>query len=401
MPWKRVILIVLDSVGIGEAPDAHLYGDEGSDTLGNIAKQVQDFCLPNMNRLGLHMLNPAYRASCQELPDSNALIGAYGVLHEKSAGKDTTTGHWEMTGVVLPEPFPVYPAGFPDTIMRQFSADTGVGYLGNYPASGTEIIEIFGEEHMKTGKLIVYTSADSVFQIAAHEDIVPLETLYSYCLAARKILTGQHAVSRVIARPFLGTPGAFYRTSNRRDFSLNPPESTILDRIVQSGRTVIGVGKIADIFNGQGISKTVKSKGNADGVALTIEQMRSASEGLVFTNLIDFDMLFGHRNNPQGYAKALKDFDSDLPNILNAMLNDDLLMITADHGCDPTNDSTDHTREKVPLLVYGKNIQAGVDLGRRCTFADVAETIADIFSLEKPKWGTSFLKYLTTDEEDA
>ena len=394
MHWRRIILIVLDSVGIGAAPDAHLYGDEGSDTLGNIAKHVADFCLPAMNDLGLHMLNESYRNSCSSLPDRENLKGSYGILKEKSVGKDTTTGHWELSGIVLSQPFPVYPDGFPDSIMQAFSRAIGRGTIGNYAASGTEIIEILGKEHMDTGKLIVYTSADSVFQIAAHEEVVPLETLYEYSRIARQLLVGEHAVSRVIARPFLGSPGSFYRTPNRRDFSLNPPGDTILDHFERAGHSVLGIGKISDIFNGKGVTESIKTKGNAEGIAKTVEAIRNRSNGLIFTNLIDFDMLYGHRNNPEGYAQALWEFAENLPIIMDAMADDDILMVTADHGCDPTNTSTDHTREFVPLLVYGKRVTAGIDLGVRQSFADVAATIAEIFSLEPPKWGSSFLDRL-------
>jgi phosphopentomutase len=394
MQWRRVILIVLDSVGIGAAPDAHLYGDEGSDTLGNIAKHVSDFCLPAMNALGLHMLNESYRASCSCLPSRDNLIGSFGILNEKSVGKDTTTGHWELSGIVLSEPFPVYPNGFPKSIMKAFSHAIGRGAIGNIAASGTEIIETLGKEHMDTGKLIVYTSADSVFQIAAHEEVVPLETLYEYCQVARKLLVGEHAVSRVIARPFLGSPGSFYRTTNRKDFSLTPPADTVLDHLAGAGHSVIGIGKIADIFNGKGVTESVKTKGNAEGISKTVELIQKCSSGLIFTNLIDFDMLYGHRNNPEGYAQAMEEFDINLPIIMDAMADDDILMITADHGCDPTNTSTDHTREYVPLLVYGKRVKAGVNLGIRQSFADVAATIAENFSLEPPQWGSSFMDRL-------
>ncbi len=391
---ERVIVIVLDSVGIGDAPDASMYGDEGSDTLGHIATYSEKFCLPTMNLLGLHKLNQSYKNHCNQLPDDRDLRGSFGRLTEQSKGKDTTTGHWELTGVVLDAPFPVYPNGFPPRIIDAFSKETHRGVLGNIAASGTEIIQDLGAIHMETGKLIVYTSADSVFQIAAHEEIVPLDSLYEYCLIARKILTDEHSVSRVIARPFRGSPGSFYRTENRRDFSLKPIRKTVLDLAEEAGMNVVGIGKISDIFAGRGITTSLKTKGNLDGIRTTIDSILKRQEGIIFTNLVDFDMLYGHRNNTQGYADALLEFDGYLQGIMTAMKSGDLLMITADHGCDPTNESTDHTRERVPLLLYGNKIRQGVNLGTRDTFADVVATIAEIFSLDYTGPGKSFLSQI-------
>jgi len=377
-------LIVMDSVGIGALPDADRYGDAGSNTLVNISRAVNGLHLPHLGRLGLGNIE-----RIQGVPAAERPAGAYGRMAERSAGKDTTTGHWEMSGIVLERPFPTYPHGFPPEIIEPFQERIGRSVLGNRVASGTVIIEELGAEHMRTGNPIVYTSADSVFQIAAHEEIIPLEELYAMCRTARSLLTGEHAVGRVIARPFEGRPGSFRRTTNRRDFSLTPPGPTILDLLREKGLSVMAVGKIEDIFAGRGISSSLHTRGNMDGVDATLRFMRGNERGLIFTNLVDFDMLYGHRNNPRGYADALEAFDQRLPEILNAMRPDEVLMITADHGCDPTTSSTDHSREYVPLLVCGRPVRAGVNLGTRHGFTDIAATLAEFFGLEFPV-GKSF-----------
>jgi phosphopentomutase len=382
---NRVILIVLDSVGIGELPDAGAYGDAGSNTLANTAEAVGGLKLPNLGRLGLGNIT-----AIKGVPPENNPAAAYGKMAELSPGKDTTTGHWEMSGIILDKPFPVYPHGFPPEIIKAFEEKIGRKTLANRAASGTAIIEELGEEHMKTGYPIVYTSADSVFQIAAHEEIIPLEELYGMCRAAREMLSGEHAVGRVIARPFVGSPGKFIRTANRHDFSLQPSFETILSLLHGSGCRVSAVGKIEDIFAGQGITEAVHTSGNPDGMEKTLELMRRGGGGLIFTNLVDFDMIYGHRNNPLGYAGALEEFDRKLPEFLEVMRDDDMLIITADHGCDPTTSSTDHSREYVPLLVYGSRLRGGVNLGIRETFSDVAATIAEIFGV-KMNNGKSFL----------
>ncbi|GAV22338.1 phosphopentomutase [Carboxydothermus pertinax] len=375
---KRAVLIVLDSVGIGELPDAELYGDKGSNTLANTAQKVGGFNLPNLEKLGLGKIHPILG-----LKDNIKALGAYGKMGEKSPGKDTTTGHWEITGVILDKPFPVYPQGFPLDLIKRFEEAIGRKTLGNKPASGTAIIEELGEEHMRTGYPIVYTSADSVFQIAAHEEIIPLDELYKMCKIARGLLTGEHAVGRVIARPFIGTPGNFKRTANRHDYSLEPTGKTVLDKLVERGYEVFGVGKIYDIFAGRGLTWHESTKNNEDGILKTIDVLNKDFTGLLFTNLVDFDMVYGHRNNAEGYYEALKQFDSYLAEIIERLREEDLLIITADHGCDPTTPSTDHSREYVPLLVYGKRIKEDVNLGIRQTFADIAATLEEIFGLER------------------
>ncbi|MBE3587986.1 MAG: phosphopentomutase [Thermoanaerobacteraceae bacterium] len=381
---SRVTLIVLDSVGVGALPDAARYGDEGSNTLAHIARDVGGLHLPHLGALGLGNI-----LAIEGVPPAGKPGAAYGRMAEASAGKDTTTGHWEIAGLLLERPFPVYPRGFPPEIIRPFEERTGRPVLGNKPASGTAIIEELGAEHMRTGRPIVYTSADSVFQIAAHEEVIPLEELYRMCRIARELLTGEHAVGRVIARPFVGRPGGFKRTANRRDFSLPPPAPTVLDLLQEKGLAVLAVGKIEDIFAGRGITEALHTENNMDGVDKTLTFLRRDDRGLIFTNLVDFDMLYGHRNNPRGYAGALEDFDRRLPEILAALRDDEVLIITADHGCDPTTGSTDHSREYVPLLVYGRKVQAGVDLGTRRTFSDVAATVAELFGLSYPR-GKSF-----------
>lgn len=350
---KRVFLIVLDSVGIGAMPDAAAFGDEGSNTL-KAAAQDSHFDMPNMCKLGLFHIDGVKIGKKEQQPE-----GAYARMTESSQGKDTTIGHWEIAGVVSKKPLPVYPHGFPESIIREFSAKTGRGILCNKPYSGTEVIKDYGEEHMRTGDLIVYTSADSVFQVAAHEDIVPVEQLYKYCETARKMLTGEHGVGRVIARPFEGRPGGFVRTARRHDFSLEPPQITMLDQLKEAGFEVLGVGKIFDIFAGKGITDFVRTSGNPDGIDKTLAYMERDFEGLCFVNLVDYDMLYGHRNDVEGYAKALTYFDKRLPEILGRLKKDDILMITADHGCDPSTPSTDHSREYTPLILYGSHIPAG------------------------------------------
>lgn len=373
---KRVIIIVLDSAGIGELPDAAEYGDVGSNTLGNIAASVNGFALPNLEKLGLGNIEGTVGFKAAEEP-----MGCFGKMAERSAGKDTTTGHWELAGITLIKPFPVYPEGFPEDIVRQFENAIGTKTLGNYPASGTVIINELGHQHVKTGYPIIYTSADSVFQIAAHEDIIPIERLYEICRTAREILKGEHAVGRVIARPFIGTEGNYTRTANRRDFSLEPPDKTLLDHVKEAGLEVKAIGKIDDIFAGRGITDSVHIQGNMDGVDKAIGFIRKEFSGLIFANLVDFDMQFGHRNDTEGYARALKEFDGRVPEIIDAMKDQDILFITADHGCDPTTKSTDHSREYVPLLVYGKGIRRGVNLGIRKTFSDLAQTAAEILGV--------------------
>lgn len=368
---RRVMLIVLDGVGIGALPDAHLFGDEGSNTLGNVARRVQ-LQLPCLGSLGLGNIAPLEGIAPAAHP-----LAAYGKMAERSPGKDTTTGHWEMAGIILDKPFPVYPNGFPPEVIEEFEKRTGRQVLGNKPASGTVIIEELGAEHMATGKPIVYTSADSVFQIAAHEEVIPLEELYRMCRVAREILQGEHAVGRVIARPFIGEPGNFQRTANRHDYSLVPPSPTMLELVQARGLEVVGVGKISDIYAGRGVTRSLPTKSNMEGVDRTLEAWRGLEGGLVFTNLVDYDMKYGHRNNVEGFAAALAEFDRRLPELLEVLTEDDLLILTADHGNDPTTPSTDHSREYVPLLIYGKKVRAGVNLGTRSTFADVGATVAD------------------------
>lgn len=392
---KNITLIVLDSVGIGALPDANLYGDEGSHTLDNIAKAVGQIRLPNLSKLGL-----GYIEGVNEISKTADPIGAYGRSLEKSAGKDTTTGHWEISGIILDNPFPTYHNGFPKEIIEKFEDLIGRKVIGNKPASGTAIIEELGEEHMETGFPIVYTSADSVFQIAAHEDIIPLDQLYDMCKKARNMLVNEHGVGRVIARPFNGIPGEFSRTANRRDFSLKPIYDTMLDNIKNSGLEVMAVGKIEDIFGGQGITRSAHTKTNIDGVDKTIEFIKEHKRGLIFTNLVDFDMKYGHRNDPQGYAKALEEFDSRLPDIINELNNDEILIITADHGCDPTTASTDHSREYIPILIYGDLIKKGINIGTRTSFSDIAATVVELLGVNEVRNGTSFASLVLKDRED-
>jgi len=388
--FKRITVIVLDGVGIGAAPDAAKYGDEGSNSIANVAKVLGGIDLPNLGNLGLGNITPIQGVAPTDHPR-----GAYGKMQPLSAGKDTIQGHWEMMGIYLPNPSPTYPNGFPEDVMDAFETEIGRGTLANRPASGTEIIKELGEEHLRTGKPIIYTSADSVFQIAAHEDIIPIEELYEMCKFARRLLKGDHAVGRVIARPFIGTKEEnFTRTDNRRDFSRTPEADTVLDKLYAAGFDVWSVGKIDDIFVQRGITRKNHSLGNKASTETTIKLLEEPFHGLLFVNLIEFDMIFGHRNDPKGYYGALKAFDEVVPEIQQRLSPDDLVIVSADHGVDPTTESTDHSREFVPLLVFGPNV-ASVDLGIRKTFADVAATITENFKLEPPLIGTSFLDQIT------
>ncbi len=389
---SRIISIILDSCGIGELPDAKEYGDEGSNTLVNTARAVGGLRLPNLERLGLGKID-----SIEGVRSDLRAGGNYGKMAELSIGKDSTAGHWEMMGVVLKKPFPVYPHGFPREIMAEFEKRIKRKTLGNYPASGTEIISKLGEEHLKTGCPIVYTSGDSVFQIAAHKDIISLEELYRMCETARELLKGEHAVARVIARPFIGKPGSFVRTAERKDYSVQPLGETILDQMISKGYSTIGIGKIEDLFGGRGISQAVHTESNRDGIQKTVEALQSVKSGLIFTTLVDFDTLWGHRNDPVGFARGLEEFDSLLPFILDSLKAEDMLILTADHGCDPTTPSTDHSREYVPLLLYGTHLKKDINLGTRETFADIGQTIAESFGLKGTGEGTSFLKEVRDD----
>ena len=381
---KRAILIVLDSVGVGELPDAFEYGDEGSNTLKNIYKHAKNFSLPNLEKLGILNID-----GFEDLKILDSFKGSVAKCIEQSKGKDTTTGHWEISGLVLDKPFPTYKNGFPSSIIQKFEQKTGRKVIGNYAASGTEIIKELGKEHVETGNLIIYTSADSVFQVAAHEEIIPLEELYNICRIARDMLQGEHGVGRVIARPFIGEEGNFVRTGNRKDFSLEPYKDTLLDYVKNSGREVYAIGKIEDIFVNKGLTKSNHTKNNEEGIHATIDAIKEDSEGLIFTNLVDFDMNYGHRNNVQGYADALMHFDKNLPEILYNLKETDVLIITADHGCDPTTESTDHSREYIPLIYYGKNIKDNNNLGILNTFASIGKTILDIFNIENDIEGIS------------
>jgi len=386
--FSRIIWIVLDSVGVGEMPDAAAYGDAGSDTLGNIVRK-RGLKVPNLCALGLGNLKPMEGLEKAEHP-----AGSYGKCTLASPGKDTTTGHWEMAGIHLAKPFPLFWKGFPPPVMEEFERRVGRGTLGNKAASGTEIIEELGEEHMRTGSVIVYTSADSVFQIAAHEDVVPVWELYRMCEIARDILRGPYEVGRVIARPFTGEPGHFVRTANRHDYAVPPPKGMLLDKLQEAKTEVYSVGKIFDVFLGRGIEEHVKTKTNADGMQKTLEAMEDFERGLVFVNLVDFDSQYGHRNDVEGYGRALEEFDAWLPSLEGALRPDDLVILTADHGCDPTTPSTDHSREYTPLIAFGPHAKAGVDLGTRATLSDMGQTIAENFGTRIEK-GTSFLGQIT------
>jgi phosphopentomutase len=385
---KRAAIIVLDGVGVGDAPDAAAYGDAGSDTLGNTANAVGGLDLPNLAACGLGNI-----AIIDGVPPTNGSLGAWGSMTPASAGKDSTTGHWEIAGVQIKRPFPTYPDGFPPEVLSHFSEVTGRGILGNRVASGTEIIDSLGAEHMRTGDWIVYTSADSVFQIAAHEDIVRLEELYRASENARKILVAPHDVSRVIARPFAGVPGYFERTPNRRDFSLDPPEETLLDALSAAGISRAGVGKVDDLFAGRSISSQHMSS-NAEGIDAILAWLKGDNSGLLFANLVDFDQLYGHRNDAQGFYQALREFDHALPSLISPLKEDDLLFITADHGNDPTTPSTDHSRERVPLLAIGPAVRPG-DLGVRPTFSDLGATVGEWLGVSYRGAGSSFLSELS------
>lgn len=389
MDIKRVFLIVLDSFGIGEQEDSYLYKDEGSNTLKSCFLQ-KSFSADNMKKMGLFNIDGVDYVSGIENPTA-----AYGRFKEKSKGKDTTTGHWEIAGIISDTPLPTYPDGFPDEVINEFEKRTDRGVLCNKPYSGTQVIEDYGKEHIETGKLIVYTSADSVFQIAAHEDVVPLSELYSCCEIAREILKGKHGVGRVIARPFAGE-FPFKRTSGRHDYSLVPPETTLIDALSKKGLDVIPIGKIYDIFAGKNLKKSNPTKSNADGMQKTLEFSKEDFTGLCFTNLVDFDMMYGHRNDAEGYAKAISEFDLWLGDFISELKENDVLMITADHGCDPLTESTDHSREHIPLLVYGKRIKS-VNLGTRSTFADIGKTVADLLGVDADIKGESFKNLIIKD----
>ncbi len=382
---RRIFLIILDSFGIGEAPDADKFGDVGSNTLGSVFTS-KHLDIPNMTKLGLFNIDGVM------VGDKNQkLTGSYARMTEQSLGKDTTIGHWEIAGLVSKTALPTFPNGFPKELLDELSVRTKRGALCNKPYSGTDVIYDYGREHEITGDLIVYTSADSVLQIAAHEDIVPIEQLYEYCEIAREICKDEWGVGRIIARPFVGEFPSYERTSRRRDFSLQPPRPTMLDGLKENNYEVIGIGKINDIFAGKGITSTIKTTNNAEGIEKTVEYLSKDFEGICFVNLVDFDMLYGHRNDVDGYAKALTYFDNHLPRIIDGLEDEDILMITADHGCDPMSESTDHSREYTPLLVYGKDIKEGVNIGTRSTFADIGSSILDYFKLENNLDGKSFL----------
>lgn len=387
MKIKRVFLIVLDSFGIGNAPDAEEFGDLGSNTLATISRS-EKFDTPNLRKLGLFQIDGVVDPGCGE---GGEITGAYGRLTERSRGKDTTTGHWEIAGIISKEPMPVYPHGFPQEILQELEKKTGRGILCNQPYSGTEVIRDYGGEHMETGKLIVYTSADSVLQIAAHEEVVPLAELYQDCKIAREIMKGEHCVGRVIARPFTGEEGNFVRTPHRHDYSLQPPSETIMDVLCEHGYDTIGVGKIYDIFAGRNIGRTVSIVDNVDGMNKTLEFQKQDFRGLCFVNLVDFDMEYGHRNDVDGYAAAASVFDKQLGSFMERMKEGDVLIITADHGCDPGYPGTDHTRECTPVLVYGTGISPGRSMGTRESFADIGATVLEMFKIRGNIDGKSFL----------
>lgn len=388
---RRLFLIVLDSVGIGEAPDAAQFGDEGSNTVRAAVEAGAD--LPNLRRLGLFNIDGMDWTEPEAAP-----IGAFGRMREASMGKDTTIGHWEIAGVVSPKPLPTFPDGFPPEIIRNFEKLTGRKVICNKPYSGTQLLLDYGREHVETGALMVYTSADSVFQVAAHEDIVPIEELYHDCELAREMLTGDYAVGRVIARPFVGEYPNYTRTARRHDYSLQPPRATMLNNLEDAGYECIGVGKISDIFAGSGITQQIRTQNNTDGIAKALDLMENDFEGICFVNLVDFDMVYGHRNDAPGYARALMEFDQALPKFMEQMGEDDLLIITADHGCDPSTPSTDHSREYTPMLAWSKKIRPGANLGTRTTFADIGATVLEYFGLENRTDGQSFLKEICTEK---
>lgn len=390
----KAALIVLDSLGIGALPDADLFGEKECNTLCNTAKAAGGLKLPNMSALGLGKI-----AQVEGVKGDISPLGAYGRMAELSRGMDTTTGHWEIAGLVTERALPTFPEGFPEEIILEYERRIGRKTLGNKAASGTEIIKELGEEHLKTGYPIIYTSADSVFQLAAHEEVIPLEQLYEFCRIAREMLQGPWAVGRVIARPFTGVPGNFTRTANRHDYSLEPSGPTVLDALKASGKEVVAVGKIADIFAGRGITRSIPTKDNRDGVEQTLKAWKELQDGLIFTNLVEFDSTFGHRNDPRGYAQKLEEFDEMLPRLMDLVRDEGLLILTADHGNDPTTLSTDHNREYVPLLVYGACVKPGTDLGTRKTFADIAATLAELFQISFDNPGESFLPQIWQEEE--
>jgi phosphopentomutase len=388
---KRAILVVLDGVGVGANPDAAAYGDEGASSLEHCARAIGGLQLPHLGRLGLGNITPVVGT-----PPTAHAAGAYGRMAEAAAGKDSTTGHWEMTGVVLRKPLPTYPEGFPPEVVEAFEQAIGRQVMGNTAASGTEIIQELGEQHMRTGQPILYTSADSVFQVAAHQEVLPLEELYHICQVAREqIMIGEHAVGRVIARPFLGRPGHFTRTEHRRDFSLAPPGPTLLDVLKKAGRDVIGIGKIEDLFAGRGLTARDHTETNREGMQATLDWLERDFSGLLFVNLVEFDMLWGHRRDSQGYAQALREVDEWFVHVQQQMRSGDMIVFTADHGVDPTYRGTDHTREHVPLLIHGEPVQAGVDLGVRPTYADLGQTLAQAFDVGPLAAGTSFARSIS------
>ncbi|MEK3853274.1 phosphopentomutase [Cytobacillus sp. FSL H8-0458] len=388
--YKRVFLIVMDSVGIGEAPDADKFGDKGADTIGHIAEKMNGLKMPNMGKLGLSNIREIKGIEKADNP-----MAFYTKMQEASNGKDTMTGHWEIMGLNIQTPFRVFPDGFPEELISELESRTGRKIIGNKPASGTEILVELGEEHMRTGALIVYTSADSVLQIAAHEDIIPIEEQYKICKIARELtLDEKYMVGRVIARPFVGEPGNFQRTSNRHDYALKPFDRTVMNEMADGGLDVVAIGKISDIYDGEGITEAIRTTSNMDGMDKLIETFDKEFTGLSFVNLVDFDALFGHRRDPEGYGKALEEFDERLPEVFEKMQDGDLLMITADHGNDPVHHGTDHTREYVPLLVYSKDMEEGKELPVSETFADIGATIADNFKVKMPSYGKSFLNQL-------
>jgi phosphopentomutase len=389
-PYERVTLIVLDSLGIGAMPDAAEYGDAGRDTLGHIAER-RGLVVPNLVRLGLANIRPLAGLVPAEHP-----AGAYGKAALLSPGKDTTAGHWEMAGIILDRAFPTYPRGFPKEILEKFEQAIGRKTLGNFPASGTDIIQQLGEEHVRTGRPIVYTSADSVFQVAAHEEVIAVEELYRICRVARALLQGEHRVGRVIARPFLGQPGDFQRTERRHDYAVEPPRPMLLDLLRESGLEVVGVGKIPDIFLNRGITRALAGKNNRQALESIAAALGEESRGLIFANLVDFDMLYGHRLDIEGYGRGIEEVDTFLPRLVGGLTAGDLLILTADHGCDPAGPSTDHSREYVPVLATGPHVRRGVNLGTRATLADLGATIAENFGLRLPQ-GTSFLREITKE----
>jgi phosphopentomutase len=386
--FRRVIIIILDACGVGELPDADQYGDIGAATIPNIALELGGLSMPNCQEMGMGNITPIKGINFVDSP-----IGCYGRMAEKSAGKDSTSGHWEIGGVILEQPFPVYPNGFPTDLVKEFEKKANVKTIGNIPASGTDIIKELGERHLKTGEIILYTSADSVFQLAAHEEIMPINKLYEICRIARELLQGEHGVGRVIARPFIGQPDKFVRTTNRKDFSLEPPSDTVLDRLYKLKIPTISIGKIYDLYAFRGFSKVVKAKNNGEVMQKIMDELLQTDYGLILSNLVDFDMLWGHRNDTESFGRGLEDFDRRLHQLTLALNDTDMLILTADHGCDPTmKNSTDHTREYVPLLVYNRMMKRGIDLGTRESFADIAQTLAEIFEINYTFPGISFLK---------